>query len=492
MDVLGAQNISEAAIIAVLHHGLAVSKYQHSRLPAVEQRGARPAGAVFLTRTKKALGEAVGFVSTSQEAILDSESCSHWTPNIFRFGTYADPGRHVIAGHSEDNLKQINTFVVDVDFGNQKPTYSADLYHKFIVSLDDGQTEIWPTIVLETPHGYQAYYVLDRPVFVRRDHDRFPAVEAAKHVSIALRAAVAKQLPQVDAGANHFGFFRKPNEQNVCFFEPALTHDFTDVLAWAKRIEAPAVKSNHVHFRVKQSDQAWFVALTRAQVPRGDGMLGRNNTLLTLCLAGYSSGWSQAEAYDYADQWNSGQRDPLNNREVQRIVQSAFSGKYQGANARYIAELTAAYASGVTMKTGNQVWHKHAKPREKRQYSHLHEWAADLVAYVVNKTGPTDQSLLVTTRELRSCLGISSQMLTRLLRYVADLNLLAVTRKLGRNGGLYLATLQMVGRTIQRGKQQQGQSWRMFLEDLIGQQQARNVSAAQLTLWPDDYMHSGP
>ncbi|EKQ03892.1 replication initiation protein [Lacticaseibacillus casei A2-362] len=68
------------------------------------------------------------------------------------------------------------------------------------------------------PHGYQAYYVLDRPVFVRRHNDQFPAIAAAKMVSEAIRTAVAEQLPQVDPGANHFGFFRKPNEQNVCFF----------------------------------------------------------------------------------------------------------------------------------------------------------------------------------------------------------------------------------------------------------------------------------
>lgn len=492
MDWLGAANLSEAAIVAVLHHGLAVIKYRNSHLPAAEQGGPRPTGAVFLTRTKQALREAVGFVSTSQEAVLDSSSCSHWTPNIFRFGTYADTNHRIIKGHSEDNLKQINTFVIDADFGDQKPLYSTDLYQKFCVTLTDNQTGVWPTIVLETPHGYQAYYVLDRPVFVRRDHDRFPAIEAAKKVSIALRSAVAKQLPQVDAGANHFGFFRKPNEQNICFFEPALAYDFADLLAWAKGLETKVERQNQVHFRVKQTDQPWFIALTRAQVARGDGMLGRNNTLLTLCLAGYSSGWSQSEAYDYADQWNSGQCDPLSDREVQRIVNSAFSGKYQGANARYIAELTAAYAPGVTIQTGNQVWRKHAKPREERQYSHLREWADDLVNYVADKSDPRAPHLRVTTRELRVELGISSQMLTRLLQYVADLNRLSVTRKLGRHGGLYLATLPMIGRTVQRNKQALGDAWKVFLTTIIVQKTQRKLRPEQLAIWPETQKRSGP
>ncbi|MEA0974526.1 primase C-terminal domain-containing protein [Lacticaseibacillus paracasei] len=492
MDVLGTQNISEAAIVAILHHGLAISRFKHSRLPASEQRGDRPTGAVFLTRSKEALQEAVGFVSTSQEAILDNDSCSHWTPNIFRFGTYKNPNRHVISGHSEDNLKQINTFVVDADFGDHKPSYSVDLYHKFIVTLDDSQTEIWPTILLETPHGYQAYYVLDRPVFVRRHNDQFPAITAAKMVSEAIRTAVAEQLPQVDPGANHFGFFRKPNEQNVCFFEPSLTHDFGGLLAWAKRLQASAGEKDRVHFRVKQTDQPWFIALTRAQVSRGDGMLGRNNTLLTLCLAGYSSGWTERDAYDYADQWNSGQREPLSDREVQRIVHSAFSGKYQGANAHYIAELTAAYAPDAAKPIGNQVWRKHAKVREDRQYSHLREWAEDLVKYVNTKTGREADYLQITTRELRSQLGISSQMLMRVLHYVADLSLLKVVRKLGRNGGLSLATLRMAGRTVQRNKRASGDAWRFFLDGLGISREGTSEKIDQLSLWPGSHAWSGP
>lgn len=492
MYVLDKQNISEAAIVSVLHQGLAISRFKHSRLSAAEQLCDRPTGAVFLTRSKEALQEAIGFVSTSQEAILDNDSCSHWTPNIFRFGTYKNSSCHVISGHSEDNLKQINTFVVDADFDDHKPSYSVDLYHKFVVTLDDSRTEIWPTILLETPHGYQAYYVLYRPVFVRRYNDQFPAITAAKMVSEAIRTAVAEQLPQVDPGANHFGFFRKPNEQNVCFFEPALTHDFGGLLAWAKRMKTLTGKKDRVHFRVKQTDQPWFIALTRAQVSRGDGMLGRNNTLLTLCLAGYSSGWTESDAYDYADQWNSGQREPLSDREVQRIVHSAFSGKYQGANAHYIAELTAAYAPDAAKPTGNQVWRKYAKVREDRQYSHLGEWAKDLVKYVNNKNGRNADFLQITTRELRAQLGISSQMLTRVLHYVAELSLLKVIRKFGRNGGLSLATLQMMGRTIQRNKRASGKAWRFFLDSLITTRPWTSEEIDQLPLWPGSPACSGP
>jgi hypothetical protein len=221
-------------------------------------------------------------------------------------------------------------------------------------------------------------------------------------------------------------------------------------------------------------------------------MLGRNNTLLTLCLAGYSSGWTERDAYDYADQWNSGQREPLSDREVQRIVHSAFSGKYQGANAHYIAELTAAYAPDAAKPIGNQVWRKHAKVREDRQYSHLREWAEDLVKYVNTKTGREADYLQITTRELRSQLGISSQMLMRVLHYVADLSLLKVVRKLGRNGGLSLATLRMAGRTVQRNKRTSGDAWRFFLDGLGISREGTSEKIDQLSLWPGNHAWSGP
>jgi hypothetical protein len=264
------------------------------------------------------------------------------------------------------------------------------------------------------------------------------------------------------------------------------------LLAWAKRLQTSAGEKDRVHFRVKQTDQPWFIALTRAQVSRGDGMLGRNNTLLTLCLAGYSSGWTERDAYDYADQWNSDQREPLSDREVQRIVHSAFSGKYQGANAHYITELISAYAPDATKPTGNQVWCKYAKVREDRQYSHLREWAKDLVKYVNNKTGRNADYLQITTRELRAQLGISSQMLTRVLHYVAELNLLKVIRKLGRNGGLSLATLRMMGRTIQRNKRANGDAWRFFLDGLITSRQWTSEKIDQLSLWTESHARSGP
>jgi hypothetical protein len=104
----------------------------------------------------------------------------------------------------------------------------------------------------------------------------------------------------------------------------------------------------------------------------------------------------------------------------------------------------------------------------------------------------TQINLQITTRELRAQLGISSQMLTRVLHYVAELSLLKVVRKLGRNGGLSLATLRMMGRTIQRKKQASGDAWRLFLDGLSTSRQWTSEKIDQLSLWPESHARSGP
>ena len=459
-------SLSSDLISLVLHNGLAKNKYQNSKRVVLDQSPeARPHGAIFLTRTKQALTEARGFIATSEEAVLANQACSHWTPNIFRYGTYSDDRRQVVVGHSENNLKQINAFVVDADFGDHKPHYNQDLLEQFIIKKKDlFDPEIWPTAILETPHGYQVYYVLWKSVFVSKKGTRYPAVEAAKTVSEQLRQSVLKNLPQVDVGCNHFGFFRLPSDDMVRFFEPSLTLDFATLLDWAMEIKLKMTgvtkPSTHDH----QVDQPWFSALSRASVVRGDGDLGRNNTLLTLLLATYSSGWDQNRAYDFADEWNSRQPDPLRDTEVRRILKSAFSGNYQGASKAYIQRLMDRWAPEVRpfARTARQNWVKFRKPRHIRKYSHVSEWAQDLVKYV-DRLGARSTSLQLTTADIREALHISRDSLNKALDYVAIHGLLRVQRTRGRNGGILLITMMMAGRQIETRRANQSQDWQDFL-----------------------------
>lgn len=459
-------SLSKDLIELILHDGLAQAKYKNSKLVVLDQTlEVRPHGAVFLTRTKQNLSEARGFIATSQEAVIDNMGCSHWTPNIFRYGTYSDDVRKTIVGHSEKNLKQINTLVVDADFGDHKPRYSEAMLENFIIKKKDlFDPEIWPTAILETPHGYQAYYVLWKPVFIAKKGTRYPAIEAAKTVSEQLRQSVLKKLPQVDVGCNDLGFFRMPSDDTIKFYEPSLTADFSMLLDWAKDIENKKAAVIKPGSGPKQVDQPWFNALVHATVVHGDGDLGRNNTLLTMLLACYSSGWGQDRAYDLADEWNSKQPEPMRDREVRGILRSAYSGKYQGASKAYIELLMKRWAPEVRpfAHAGRQNWVKFAKPRHMREYSHVSEWVQDLVKYI-HRLGARSTSLALKTADIREALKISRDSLNKTLDYVSEHGLLRVQRNRGRNGGLVLITMMMAGRQIEAGHSKQAQDWADFL-----------------------------
>lgn len=484
-------SLSKDLIKLIMHDGLAPAKFKNSKLVVLDQTPeARPHGAVFLTRTKQNLSEARGFIATSQEAVIENLKCSHWTPNIFRYGTYSDDRRKTIVGHTETNLKQINTLVVDADFGNHKPKYSEDMLENFIVKKKDlFDPEIWPTAILETPHGYQAYYVLWKPVFIANKGNRYPAIEAAKTVSEQLRQSVLKKLPQVDVGCNHLGFFRMPSDDMIKFFEPSLTLDFSMLLDWAKDIEAKKAAVIKPGSGPKQTEQPWFNALVQATVVRGDGDLGRNNTLLTMLLACYSSGWGKDRAYDLADEWNSKQPEPLRDTEVRGILRSAYSGKYQGASKTYIQLLMNRWAPEVRAfaHVGRQNWVKFAKPRHMREYSHVSEWAQDLVKYI-QRLGARSTSLSLKTADIRAALKISRDSLNKTLDYVAEHGLLRVQRTRGRNGGLVLITMMMAGRQIEAGHSKQAQAWADFLAMMTKQAKGNpehksTQIAAETMLW---------
>ncbi|WP_203664805.1 primase C-terminal domain-containing protein [Lacticaseibacillus sp. 53-4] len=452
----------------VLHHGLPKAKYQNSKL-ILTQPSDRPHGAVFLTRTKDALRQAKGFVCTSEEAVLENQSASHWTPNIFRYGTYADQKRKIVKGHEESNLKQINTLVVDADFGDHKPNYDHQLLLKFVVQPKDiFANQIFPAAVLETPHGYQAYYVLDTPVFIAKKGNRYPAVEAAKLTSEMLRNAVKGALPNVDLGANHFGFFRLPDDDDIRFFEPALTCSFSDLYDWAKQVasESRSQAREKTAF-TDPTKQPWFDALTRVQVPRGDGQLGRNNTLLTLLLACYAAGWGKDRTYDYADEWNSRQKQALQDREVRAILKSAFSGKYAGPKRQYIDQLVAAYTPKLKQahRYAGHGWVKQAKPRADRKYSHYREWAKDLVALVARRAGVATE-LSLTTTDIRKALGLSRESLNHVLDLIEATSMLQMRRVRGRGGRLIMATFTMAGRRIQAAKRAKKEQWQSYLGDV--------------------------
>lgn len=155
-----------------------------------------------------------GVVLTSEEAIHENQDTfTHWTPNVYRYGTYADENRSYTKGHSENNLRQINTFFIDFDIHTAKETISAS--DILTTAIDLG---FMPTLIIKSDKGYQAYFVLETPVYVTSKSE-FKSVKAAKIISQNIREYFGKSLP-VDLTCNHFGIARIPRTDNVEFLIP--------------------------------------------------------------------------------------------------------------------------------------------------------------------------------------------------------------------------------------------------------------------------------
>ncbi len=89
--------------------------------------------------------ESRGIVLTSQEALAENEDkFTHWTPNVYSYGAYADDNRTIVKGHNERNLQQINTFVIDFDRSLGEILDSQMILDAAI------DLELMPTLILET------------------------------------------------------------------------------------------------------------------------------------------------------------------------------------------------------------------------------------------------------------------------------------------------------------------------------------------------------
>jgi hypothetical protein len=174
---------------ALLKKGIHTYKYRNSTIKPVQYEDTNRNGAIFAFRSKQLMNAGRGVVITSEEAILENElKLTHWTPNVYRYGTYADENRSVVKGHSEKNLSQINTFVVDID--------SKENHQGEIVLACIDQLGYMPTMIIETDHGYQVYFVLSTPAYVTKKSN-FKVIEVAKRISTTIRTRLANQLPEL-------------------------------------------------------------------------------------------------------------------------------------------------------------------------------------------------------------------------------------------------------------------------------------------------------
>ncbi|MBF2521179.1 primase C-terminal domain-containing protein [Listeria marthii] len=409
-------------------------------------------GVQFVVRQKEDLQRSNGvrgFIVTSQEALIqEANKITHWTPNSYRWGTYSDQHRKFVKGHAEDNLQQINTYVIDVD------TLSVDVAKMIMASMKIlNQT---PTFILQTNHGFQLYFVLENPVFISNANN-FKSLRVAKRIATNLKHAFAEELPHVDRGCNDFGFFRAPSTENIIFENLANQIQFADLMTWSKiytqKHNRPGLKlvKERASFSVA-TEQEWFQKLVQLTNIRGrKGQYGRNNAAFTIALACYSSGKSYKEAYDFLDEFNTNLQYPVTQKEIERVLKSAFSGKYKGASLEYIQGILENYQTENEMKhstafifeqAGNRVFRKHRKARENRTYSHFEEWEKDLEEYLQTTMLPGQTFVEKSQRELAEESKIPLATLKKILKQ--SKRIISKVEGRGRTARTLLSTVAIV------------------------------------------------
>lgn len=432
-----------------LKNGLRAYKFKNSQLKPAGFVEEEKKGSIFIYYSKEALAVSRGIVITSLEAIEEqAATITHWTPNVYRYGEYTDEKRLVVKGHFEKNLRQINTFIVDID---SKENHQGEI----ILACFD-QLGFMPTLILETDFGYQVYFVLSTPAYVT-NKSNFKVIEVAKRVSITIRSQLAKQLTGIDVGCNHFGIARFPNKRNIVFYESENQYSFSDWLNWSMKMASNQKSEAERNAKLivfpekkeyRQVDEPWFdLLLRKADIIGGEGRLGRNNVIFTLSLAYFSSGYGQETCIYNMFAFNERLKEPLAEKEVETIVKSAYSGDYQAAQRDFILELCQEWIAPDIQENElfiqRRGWWKFKKPREQREYSHKQEWKSDLLNYLNKVEAETLGYIGGTKRELQETIGIPSRSLDRVLKELRKENKIIYKSKRGKGGGIILMSVRM-------------------------------------------------
>lgn len=447
----------------ILKDGLRNYKFRNSHLKPVSSVEEGKRGAIFTYRSKAHMIKARGLVLTSMEAIKENQDgFTHWTPNVYRFGSYSDSRRQITRGHAEENLRQINTFVIDFDLSSDDVMTSGDI---LTAALDLG---FMPTLILKSDKGYQAYFVLSEPAYVTA-HSQFKVVKVAKAISQNLRSYFGQTLP-VDMTCNHFGICRIPRTDNIEFFDEEYTYSFQEWLNWSMKqsdLPFPSKKPNLTVISgtegAKQTDEPWYKMLMNESNIKGTkDLMGRNSVLFTLALANFSSGVSQGDCEVVLNEFSLRLDEPVTTSELLKIIASAYSGKYEAASRDYIMLLCRAWVN-KDLKAADlftkQRWYKFKKKRADRKNSHLYEWEADVMAYLEDFYQSEDPFIQTTKKALREALSIPERSLDRVLKALKADQKIFFTIKSGRGGGIRIASVKAIFLSLLQVKKERQEAY---------------------------------
>ena len=430
----------------ILHEGILTYNPKSSKaelplqLQAKERDKRHKKGAIFAVRDKSHFeGGVKGYIITSKETLIEqADRISHFTPNIYRRFSYTSEKRQMIKGFEEENLQQINTFVVDID------TKDYSVNEILLACIDHSIGE--PTLILESDRGYQVYFALTKPIFLSNKNG-FRSLKVAKRIADNLKRSLASV--EADIYCNDFGFFRTPNHKNVQWFNELATYDPATLIAWSQRKDADQGRELYVVPQKTTSASLlsadWFRQLIHITDVKGQkAQIGRNNLFFTVGLLCYKDGRDQAYAFDLLDEYNSNLRNPLKVQDINTIIESAYSGRYHGPKKEYVEQLLALYAPSemnMPISFGQTVWYKHKKAREDRQRSHFNEWEEDISKWITAEKQVSEPFIWRTQKELCNEVGISNSSLNKLLKQ--SKKLLKTTTGKGRNAKTGWTTVEL-------------------------------------------------
>lgn len=171
-----------------------------------------------------------------------------------------------------------------------------------------------------------------------------------------------------------------------------------------------------------------------------------------MALAFFSSGKEKDNCEYNLYQFNSRLDQPLRDAEVQRIIDSAYSGKYKAAQRAYIIRLVQTWVGGSLseqdiFKNNYKGWYKFAKPRKECKNSHFSETEDDLLTYLRKKCTVDKPYLTCTAKELTSDLGMSLSSFKVVKKRLGAKNKIKFSSTKGRNGRttLFLIELLVIG-----------------------------------------------
>ncbi len=431
----------------LLHIGIHTYKKKQSkaslpaRIEAEKKEKSTRQGAIFVVRQKADFTSngVKGYIVTSKETLLeDARTLTHFTPNVYRTFGYTDDSRRFIYGFEERNLQQINTFVVDID------TKKYSVQELLLASMDESIG--LPTFIVESDRGYQLYFVLESPLFIS-NKENFRGLKVAKRISNNLKRSL--QGVEADVFCNDFGFFRLPNEKNVVYKDLNNLYTVSALIDWSMRqdddIQRPLFVLPTKKHKQSVINAEWFDALVHTVNIKGDkGVLGRNNTLFTLALICYAEGWDLERTENFLDQFNTRLQEPLDAQSLYVIIESAYSGKYNGPSKEYVEALLALHVKNgqsYTVSFGSRVWYKFKKNREDRTRSHYDEWEQDIIDYITAEKQDSEPFIWRSQKELCDAVGMPQSSLNELLKRSKKL-IKTVTGK-GRGAKTGWSTVQL-------------------------------------------------